>query len=268
MSILFKKGKDIKGKYKKLTEIKSDYYKYIDDAAKRLAHRLSDKYLITQDILKFTEVLYLSAKGEKKYEGKSFSSSYHAPITSDFEFIISRIVSHFLGGGNDGVKVNLRVPRGKSVPDIRIEKNNNTIAIIEIKAKVGWIQTLFSKEMVKKIKESKKKGAKYGNPEKDIIAFQKTIHKYTKEFTIDNKDFYLLTPTLESTHRHRSNSKLSDYISTFCEHANLPKSNLLILSKNLNLNLSNRKIQGYQATDDFEQFLYKLKKKVQGKRFQ
>ena len=133
---------------KKLAQLKKDYYNYLDRGARHLAYKLVEKRPVTKLLLSYISDLYDSAKCEKFYVNENFETAYHSPISSDLEFLVSRILYHYSGKLDLGWKIYLRRQYQKTAPDIRIDKNNKTIAIIKVKAKAGWIQPFFSEERV------------------------------------------------------------------------------------------------------------------------
>lgn len=241
---------------KKLIQLKKNYYNYLDKKARHVAFNLFKKRKITNLLLDYISELYDSANVEKDFSNKRFESAYHNPITSELEFLIARILYHYSNVNNLNWKVFLRRQKRKTAPDIRIDKNNKTIAIIEIKAKAGWIQPFFSSEREKKDVKKLKDGTGKYNP-KDLIKRQKVqLSKYVKTFKISKEQIFLLLPTLSGVHRKNSNRKLSDYEDDFIRNSGLSKDNLILLSKNLSLNLSSEcKRKDYKPTDEFEKFI-------------
>lgn len=212
-------------------------------------------------LLDYISELYDSVKVEKNFTNKKFESAYHAPVTSDLEFLIARILYHYSKIKNLDWKIYLRRQKKKTAPDIRIDKNNKTIAIVEIKARAGWIQPFFSKEREKKDIRKLKKGTSKFDP-KDLIKKQKSqLSKYIKTFKINKEQIFMLLPTLSGVHRKTSNRKFSDYEKDFVRNSGLKKENFILLSKNLILDLDPEcKRKDYQPTDRFEKFIKKLKK--------
>jgi len=245
---------------KKLIQLKKGYYNYLDRKARHLAFNLSKGQEVTKLLLDYISELYDSAKSEKDFINDKFESAYHNPITSDLEFLIVRTLYHYSNIKNLNWKVCLRKQKGKTAPDIRVDKNNKTIAIIEIKARAGWIQPFFSQEREKKDTKKLKEGTGKYDP-KDLIKNQKyQLSKYVKTFKIKKDQIFLLLPTLSGVHRKISNRKLSDYENDFAKNSGLSKDNLILLSKNLLLNLSpDCKRKNYQPTDKFERFIKKIK---------
>jgi len=84
---------------------------------------------------------------------KKFESAYHNAISSDCEFLISRVLYYFAHFKKLDWKIYLRRQFKGTAPDIRTESGNKTIVIIEIKSKAGWIQSIFSKERYRKQKK-------------------------------------------------------------------------------------------------------------------
>ena len=71
--------------YKKL------YYDSIDKMAKKIADNFVAGSFISEEILKFINELYLSAKVEQSFKSSLFETAYHTPISSELEFYIARI---------------------------------------------------------------------------------------------------------------------------------------------------------------------------------
>ena len=126
----------------KLVNLRKDYYALLDNKAKTISKKLSKNNPVTQEILKALNEMYKSVDCEKDFINNSFECAYHGPVTPEFEFFVSRILYHYSKIKKLEWKIYLRrQSKGKDgklhVPDIRIEKNNKTIAIIEIKAKAN-----------------------------------------------------------------------------------------------------------------------------------
>jgi hypothetical protein len=150
----------------------------------------------------------------------------------------------------------LRGQKSKCAPDIRIEKGGKTIFVLEIKAKAGWIQAFISPETYKKDKEN----GKY-NPDDVVKKQNEQLFKYKKIFNTNN--IYMFLPTLESAHRKKHKTTYGDYKINFNKNTDLPKNNLIILSKDLNLNLSRKNIDENtiskeKLTNEFEMMLNKI----------
>jgi hypothetical protein len=224
---------------------------------------LEGKYSITEEILKAIITLYDSAKIEQYFkEDDLFDSAYHTPITGEFEFFIARILYHLSNVKKCNWKILLRKQENKTAPDIRLLKNNKTIAVIEIKAKAGWMQCFFSPERldsdIKRFESHKSKL----NP-LDLIENQKNqLKKYYETFEITNRDVFLLLPTFALVHRKKYTTELTGYYDYFEHNSGLPKENFILLSENLHLNLSkpNPNGEGLMPTSNFENLLTKLLK--------
>jgi len=245
---------------RKLVKIKEAYYSYLDKKAKTVSSKLSRKELVTKLILKYIQELYQSAKSENKFKDDYFDLAYHAPISSELEFLIARILYHYSDKKNLHWKILLRRQQGKTAPDIRIEADNNTVAIIEIKAKAGWIQTIFNKERIQKEMEKYNMGLR-DDPAESIKKFSQQCEKYYKTYHIGNDRVFILLPSLALVHRIRSKQKVEDYEATFLGNSGLADNSLILLSNNLILDLSNnRDKKQYNPTNRFEDLISKLVK--------
>ena len=241
--------------YKKL------YYDSIDKMAKKIADNFVAGDLVTEDILKFINELYDSAKVEQSFKTAFFETAYHSPISSELEFYIARIFYHLSELEGKEWKILLRRQQGKTAPDIRIEKRGKTIAIVEIKAKAGWIQPFFSEQRYNVDKERFENGSSF-DPDALIVKSRKQLTKYSETFDITNNDIFLFLPTLALVHRKKYNTSLEEYRSYFSKTSGFPEENLILLSKNKSLDLS-LAIEGKKLspTSDFEKLLDKLLKK-------
>lgn len=246
---------------KKLVQLKKSYYNYLDRKAKYIAFNFSGGRRITNLLLDYISELYDSAKVEKDFTNKKFESAYHPSVTPELEFLIARTLYYYSDIKNLDWKIYLRRQVKKTAPDVRIERNKKTIAIIEIKARAGWIQPFFSGEREKKDTRKLNDGIGKYDP-KDLIKRQKAqLSKYVKTFKIDKEQIFLLLSTLSGVHRKNSNRKLSDYENDFIRNSGLSKDNLILLSKNLSLNLGLEcKRKNYQPTNSFEEFIDKTSK--------
>jgi len=246
-----------------MEKTKNKFYKILDNIAKKIASDISKNKKVTQKLLIAISDLYDSANSEKKFGDDFFRVAYHNPVTSEFEFLIARILYHY--GKKFNWKIYLRnQSKGKDgklhVPDIRIEKNGKNIAIIEIKVKAGWIQYFFSKERVKKDLKRYKEGSLTKHPKEMIKESRKQLKKYSKNFNVSYSKVFVLLPTLKLVHRKKSQRLLVDYKKDFSKHAKLPEENLIMLSENLNLDLEeNNKTEEYKPTNEFEKFVRSLK---------
>ncbi|HLC86758.1 MAG TPA: hypothetical protein VJH65_00575 [Candidatus Nanoarchaeia archaeon] len=245
-----------------LVNLKKEYYTFLDNKAKTISEKLSKNKPITQEILTALNELYKSVDCEKEFINNTFECAYHMPVTSEFEFFVSRILYHYSEIKKLDWKIYLRrQSKGKDgklhVPDIRIEKNSKTMAIIEIKAKAGWIQPFFSSERVKKDLKRFKAGKSDFHPMKKIAEIKKSLQAYSYNYNIPYKKVYLLLPTLALVHRKKNERNISDYKKDFSKNSGLNKQNLILLSQNLNLNLSSKNIPNdhFNPTNEFENFI-------------
>lgn len=125
---------------KAIKEIKKEYFDALDRNALNMSNRLIDGNGTTRLLLQGLAELYQGSRMEREgFKDQGFESAYHQSVTSDFEFLIARILYHYSRERRLGWKIFLRRQKKKCVPDIRIESHGKTVAIIEIKASVGWM---------------------------------------------------------------------------------------------------------------------------------
>ncbi len=247
-------------KKNKLILLKKRYYDYLDRKSRHIAYKLTKGSKVTPLILKYTAELYQAAKEERKFENKNFYTRYHAPISSELEFLIARTLFHFSNFKNLGWSIYLRKQEKKTAPDIRIDRNGKTIGIVEIKAKAGWIQSFFSSERAEKDRRRLESGKGDFNPDDLIKRMRSQLKKYEAVYKIKPEYVFLFLPTLRLVHRKKSQRKLKDYQMDFVKNSGLQKDNLILLSKNLNLDLSEpHTIKDCQPLNMFEKFVIKLK---------
>lgn len=244
-----------------LITLKSSYYAKLDQSAASIADNLSSEKMATTDILNLIIDLYKSAKVELLFSNKDkFQSAYHSPITSELEFVISRILFHFSERNILGWAIYLRKQKDKTAPDIRIEHNGKTIAIIEIKAKAGWIQPFLSQDKYDYDMIRLNSGKSTFNPDVLIANSKKQLQKYQEAFKLESEDIYFFLPTLFLVHRKRYDKEVWDYADYFEKTSGLYRDNLILLSSNMLLDLSNAESTKLQPTQSFERMIYKLKR--------
>jgi hypothetical protein len=226
-----------------------DYYMDLDENAKLLAREYSNKSLITEKILKIINSLYQYAKIEQEFKDEFFESAYHSPITGELEFLIARILFHFSQLNGKGWKIYLRRQESKTAPDIRLLKGNKTFAIIEVKAKAGWIQPFLSPERYNNDKNKFNNKKSKHDPDILISSSRSQLDKYFKTFKLESKDVYLFLPTLALVHRKKYLTDLPEYYNYFASTSGLPAENLIHLS---------RSISQLEPTDNFERLLERL----------
>lgn len=136
------------------------------------------------------------------------------------------------------------------VPDIKIEKNEKIVAIIEIKAKAGWMQSFFFKE----IKSRKNK--------ESIEKNRDQLLKYANIKGSSRNKVFVFLPTFIHVSRRRHELGVQQYRNGFAKNSTLRKSNLITLSSNPFLNLADlnedKKNNQFNPTDDFEEFIKAL----------
>ena len=212
---------------------------------------------VTEKVLTAIIAMYQSAKVEHYFKDDFFDTAYHSPITGELEFFISRILYHLSKIKNKTWKILLRRQENKIVPDIRLLKENKTFAIIEVKAKAGWIQPFLSPERYQSDKNRLQKGKTGFDPDNLINISKNQLRKYFDTFGISNNDVFLFLPTLALVHRKKYTTELNGYYDYFATTSGLPKDNLILLSSNKRLDLSYMTNDLF-PTNDFEKLLTKL----------
>lgn len=238
---------------------KKYYYDGIDAAAKNIAAEYSHDRAVTVLVLREIIGLYESAKIEQSYKDDFFETAYHSPITGELEFFVARILYHLSNIYNKRWKILLRRQEGKTAPDIRLVKDGKTFAIIEIKAKAGWIQPFLSPERFQNDLIKLRDGKSSYDPVELVKNSKNQLNKYFDQFGIENCDVFLLLPTMALVHRKKYKTELSGYYQYFAETSGLPQKNLILLSSNLELDLSYN-IVDLNPTNDFEYLLTGLLK--------
>lgn len=233
------------------------YYQDIDDNAKAIANDFVRQLPITDKVLNAIIAMYQSAKVEQQFKDDFFETAYHSPITGELEFFISRILYHQSKALNKDWKILLRRQEKKTAPDIRLVKDNKTFAIIEVKAKAGWIQPFLSPERFQNDKARLINGKSGFDPDNLIANSKNQLKKYYDTFGITNNDVFLFLPTLALVHRKKYTTDLDGYYKYFATTSGLPKDNLVLLSQNKRLDLSYM-TNDLSPTDDFEKLLTKL----------
>ena len=95
---------------------------------------------------------------------------------------------------------------------------------------------------------------------KKIVEIKKSLQAYSYNYNIPYKKVYLLLPTLTLVHRKKSERKILDYKKDFSKYSGLHKENFILLSENLNLNLSSKNIPDnhFNPTNEFERNLIRV----------
>lgn len=237
-----------------LIKLKREYFNCLDRKANHIASKLTDGKLVTKLLLKHIVALYESAKLEKTFEKPfTFETAHHQLITSDLEFLVSRIMVNYSKKNDLNWKISLRTQKKdlntkKSVvPDIKIIKNGRVLCIIEIKAKGSWMQPFFKKS----------------NNDKDscILQAKDQLMKYSNFESCGKENVYVLLPSLTSISKKKIAQDPSYYRKAFSENSGLNPNNLILLSNNVFLDLSNPHKENFEETKDFEEFINVVKKK-------
>jgi hypothetical protein len=230
----------------------------IDERAKHLARSFVDGEQITENLLKTIIELYDSAQIEKDIIDDNFEVAYHTPVTGELELLIARILFHYSKSKELGWKIFLRRQVQKTAPDIRIEINNKTIAIIEIKAKGGWIQPFLSPERYANDKVKFNLDNSF-NPDSLILRQKNQLDKYKTTFEINKSNIYFFLPTLALVHRKKYETSIDEYYEYFTKTSGLPKNNYILLSENRRLDLAYKpNLDQLQPTNNFEWMLKDL----------
>jgi hypothetical protein len=245
-----------------LRNLRLELVQKIDENAKSLAGELYENGKISEKILRTIIDLYASSKVEQDLKGKNFDSAYHTPVTGDLELFISRIIYHYLVPHDSNWRVLLRKQKSKAAPDIRIVNNNENIAIVEIKASAGWIQPFISNARYDRDKNMEIAKKTNFDPDKFIAQQKNQLDKYQEVFKLHPKDIFYLLPTVAAAHRKTDAETIADYHDNFQRVSGLPKENLILLSSNLSLKLSDNIIKEELCpTEDFENMLRSIKSK-------
>lgn len=242
-------------KSKKDKFVENDYFNQLDKKANYISKKLSESKNIsckrhaTKVILCTINDIYNS----QIFKEDNFEYSLHSPVPEILEFFIARILYFYSKEKGKEWKIYSNIKYNGVKPDIRIESNDKTLAIIEIKTTVGSCQCLFSKKIYNRETESKLKT----HPDIVIDNLIKQLHKY--EETFKTKNIFVLVPTLKAAYRERDSEKVEDYRKWFNKKTDYPKNNLILLSNNLKLDLSKDLInQSLSPSEDFEKFIKKL----------
>jgi len=230
----------------------------IDRQANIIALDFVKGKLISETIIKTIIELYSSAQVERVLKDDHFEAAYHATVTGEVEFLISRILYHYSIKKNLEWKIYLRRQKDKVAPDIRIDIKNKTISIIEIKARGSWIQPFLSKERYENDKIKLANGHKF-DPDEMINNQRNQLAKYMKVFDLTKSEIFYLLPTLDGVHRLKYKSKLNDYFNYFGKTSQIPKENFILLSTNMSLNLGCKPDLGnLQPTNHFESMVTRI----------
>jgi hypothetical protein len=231
------------------------YFDTLDEMAQANANKLAKDEAVTDDLLKQIRSIYLGAKAEYLIceDETDFDVAYHTSVTGDVEFLLARTLHHYNRILTLDWSVYLRCQRKGVAPDIRIERGEKTLSIIEIKSKVGWMQGFFSDEQfeagLRRFKMNKTKS----NPEEQRKKAHYQLHKYKDTFNVDMDYVYMLVPSLKQAHRKKSLATYSDYKNTFSRNAELPSSNLVVFTDDLRYEVSSLALPGMEfITSEFE----------------
>ncbi|OQP58703.1 hypothetical protein A3860_39470 [Niastella vici] len=236
------------------------YLSDIDKTAKSIAEEFTAGQKITERLLKTIIDLYQSAKVEQSFKDEYFETAYHSPITGELEFFVARILFHYSAFNDKKWKIYLRRQESKTAPDIRLLKGDKTFAIIEVKAKAGWIQPFLSPERYQHDKNRLAKGKSPFDPDNLISNSKNQLNKYFTTFGLTSNDIFLFLPTLALVHRKKYLTELPEYYTYFASTSGLPADNLILLSNNKRLDLS-YKTNDLDPTDNFEKLMSKLAKR-------
>lgn len=235
---------------------RKSYLERLDNIAESAAKLPTDGTEISELVLKTIVELYKAAKAESSFTNENFETAYHSPITGELEFLVARILYHYSALNGRGWKILLRRQVNKTAPDIRVEVQGKTIGVVEVKAKAGWIQPFFSAERYA-LDEAKFADGGDLNPEVLVQGVRKQLDKYRDAFGLTEADVFMLLPTLALVHRKKSETDLSGYLKNFAINSGLPAENLILLSSNIQLDLSYT-VGDLDPTDGFERLLHGL----------
>jgi hypothetical protein len=239
-----------------IQDIFKEYYLTIDFKSQDIADLASNNQDISEIILKFINEIYQSVNAEKSFHDDHFDSAYHLITTPLVEFFIARIIYHYSKKNNLNWMINLRRQEQKTAPDIRIYKklndNEKTLAIIEIKTKISWMQACFSEY---RAKADEKKRQEDQSRADSIDDFQKQLQKYSDIYDTPKEHIFVLIPSLYGAYKPRINNNIEEYKTQFYRVTNLKKENLILLSNNPRLNLEVYDNIEMQPTNNFESML-------------
>lgn len=234
-----------------------NYYAKVDRMANQHAELFMSTNKISSEIVNMIIELYNDVKIEKQYNSSFFESAYQMSITPLFEFYLARFLFHTSLRGNYGWKIFLRRQIGKSAPDLRIEKDGRTIGIIEVKIKGGWIQAFFSEERFNNDKTRLALGKSKYNPQELINNQNNQLQKYKEAF--HDPLVFMLLPTFNMVHRKYYSANYQSYKDNFTKNTGKDKRYLVVMSRNLRLNLA--KVisdSDIMITDEFENMMNEI----------
>ena len=243
-----------------LAVLKRQYYSQLDRSAVKIADRLTRGKPVTLLILKSIRELYVAARSGSvlRMGDRHFEAAYHPPISSDLEFLIARVLYHYSRLLDLGWIIFLRRQVRKMAPDVRIELDGQTLAVIEVKAKAGWAQTIFS-DYVYALDMRRYEQGKGEDPALGVKRFRDQCSKYYREFQLTKDRVFVLLPSLVLVHRKKSAGTIRDYEATFRRNTELSEHSLILLSSNLLLDLSSDHAQSaYRPTNRLERFIRTL----------
>ncbi|MDP2628984.1 MAG: hypothetical protein Q8P15_03750 [Nanoarchaeota archaeon] len=246
--------------------IKKEYYDKLDNMALCIAKKLGEDENVTEDILECIRKIYGGTRLNRLNE-ENFHSSYHQSATPDAEFFISRIFFNFSLLNKLNWNILLRVQskiNGKFFsPDIRIEKEGKTLAIVEFKLKVGWIQGLFSDKRAEYDRKKMKEGQTIFDVDKFRQSEKERVDKLSGGFEVSKDKIFYLVPSLREAHRKKYETTIEDYKRIFTGVVGIPERNLILLSNNLRLNLDVENLkEKLSPRNDFESFIKMLNNSV------
>jgi len=233
------------------------YLNKIDELCYEAASKFGSGEPISGLILKYIRALYLAAKAESDFTDDQFEVAYHSPVTGDVEFLFARFLYHFSKYEDLNWKIYLRRQVRKVVPDIRIDSDNQTLAVIEIKSKVGWMQPFFSDDRVASDIKRRQSGVSDFDPLQDIEKTRAQLWKYIHHFNIPPENFFFLVPSLKQAHRKKHKREYDYYKRTFARHAHLEQKNLVVLTNDLRYDAS-ALAEPESVTDEFEDMVHSM----------
>jgi hypothetical protein len=264
---------------------KMEYYELINKWAEQNAKKLDkgpglNSTKVSEDLLWQISGIYLGAKVENKMDkAQNFYAAYHTPITGDLELLIARTLYHYsqLKGLDWTIYLRKQVTKevGVLVPDVRIDKDEETIGVIEIKARVGWIQPFFSDEQFKAAKSRfDKRPDRAKDPKLIVTSSQEQLKKYIDGFHLrdsKNQKLFMLVPSLKQVHRKKlekgnNTDFYAKYKKTYAVNSDLEEESLVVLTKDLHYDAgmvdkkSSKPILADQTkvTQDFENMVRSL----------
>ncbi len=240
-------------------KIREQHIKILDNYSKEVANDFRNGESISHKMIQAIVYLYDTANIEKKINDDKYSSAYHPPVTSDFEFLLSRLIFYIGELFEKGWRVDLRRQVNKATPDIRISKDDCTLWILELKVSMGWIRSFLCPTFYEKKRQEYNTDKKKWNPDEFNKKQAKTLEKYINAFSITKERIFFVVPSLSSIHYRKLSKDLTieHYRNHFRDMSGLPFENLVIFNAALGQRLNNpsEASEVFSPTRDLENML-------------